>query len=38
MGGNMCKLFETHQEELLKNETLDIKEVAKCRYLYEFDR
>jgi predicted alpha/beta-fold hydrolase len=38
MGGNMKRLFETHQEELLKNEALDMKEIAKIRYLHDFDR
>jgi predicted alpha/beta-fold hydrolase len=38
MGANMKKLFELHKQQILKNEKIDIREVEKCRYLYEFDR
>jgi predicted alpha/beta-fold hydrolase len=38
MGGNMRKLYETHKEELLKNEVLDKGEIEKCQHLWEFDR
>jgi predicted alpha/beta-fold hydrolase len=38
MGGNMKKLYELHKHQILKNEKIDVKEVEKCRYLYEFDR
>jgi predicted alpha/beta-fold hydrolase len=38
MGGNMKKLYELHKHQILRNENIDVKEVEKCRYLYEFDR
>lgn len=38
MGGNMMKLYETHKEQILKNEGIDEERVKQCRYLFEFDR
>ncbi len=34
----MKTLFELHAEEISKNTKLDIENIRKVRYLYEFDR
>lgn len=38
MGKNMMGLFEQHREQILKNADIDLEEVLKSRYLFEFDR
>ncbi|KAF2118723.1 medium-chain fatty acid ethyl ester synthase/esteras-like protein 1 [Lophiotrema nucula] len=38
MGGNMMGLYQRHKEQILRNEEIDPEVVAKCKYLYEFDR
>ncbi|BDD61820.1 hypothetical protein MAP00_006844 [Monascus purpureus] len=38
MGANMKRLFEQHVEEVSQNPRVDIEEVRKSTYLFEFDR
>ena len=38
MGTSMRKLFETHREEIVKNQSLKTENIRKVVYLHEFDR
>ena len=38
MGTSMRKLFETHREEIVKNQSLKTENIRKVVHLHEFDR
>ena len=38
MGKNMMALFARHREQILQNPGIDVEEVLKSKYLFEFDR
>lgn len=38
MGASLRKVFEKHQDELLKNTNLSLEDIRKVKYLHEFDR
>lgn len=38
MGASLRKVFEKHQDELLKNTNLSLEDIQKVKYLHEFDR
>lgn len=38
MGKNLMGLFERHREKILENDKVDLEQVLKSRYIFEFDR